>query len=241
MNGRHPQSERTSCASGKNTAPWRPYHSPDKKPWVLTRLCRLVEFAAFSTCSRLPVPSTWTGSFLGIPDCLASISLVVSTSPRLTSGGGTVGVQSRLSRLWRLFVVLALSFAALIAPYVIRLYLSPSHVGYHIAYVLWGRVFYVPFIIVALAWGSIAGWIHQKGAVFVAPLIVLGLAGYGHALLVLYDKSDFTGFAVLTGGAQSFPASWTPYVGYVPTWPVAAVIVTAAAFAFRCTVNRCSA
>jgi hypothetical protein len=53
-------------------------------------------------------------------------------------------------RAWRLRLVLLLSFVAFITPYIIRLYLTPDSVNYHISYVLSGRVFYLPFTIIAL-------------------------------------------------------------------------------------------
>jgi len=55
---------------------------------------------------------------------------------------------------WRLVVSLVLGFAVLITPYIIRLYLTPDPVNYHISYVLSGRVFYLAFVAVAL----ILGW-----------------------------------------------------------------------------------
>jgi hypothetical protein len=69
----------------------------------------------------------------------------------LLVGGWALAVRS--GRGGRLPTALALCFAALITPYVIRLYLMPGAADYHISYVLTGRVFYLPFTMVSLAIG----------------------------------------------------------------------------------------
>ena len=144
----------------------------------------------------------------------------------------------RPSRTWRLHLVLALSFSSLITPYIIRLYLSPEQVGYHISYVLWGRVFYLPFVVVALVWGAITNELHRRSVWNTVLLTLSGVAGYGHALFVLYEKTDFMGLAVLSGIPKPNPPSWTPYTSSEPVW--LAVVATGAivAIGYRLAVER---
>lgn len=138
------------------------------------------------------------------------------------------------NKTWRVRLVLALSFAALITPYIIRLYLTPGKVSYHLSYVLSGRVFYLPFIIVALIWGGIVPKLymgHAKGRKLTWLLPLLSLAAYFHALLALYDKTDFMGLQVLHETTRSFPPSWTPYADNQPAWPIGSTLVLIAVVA----------
>jgi hypothetical protein len=112
----------------------------------------------------------------------------------------------RRTRAWRIWTFLALSFAALIAPYVIRLCLTPDSVSYHISYVLSGRVFYLPFVILAMALGFIVGKLVQ-GVNAGLALCLLVAAAYLHAVVVLYDKTDFMGLQVLQGETQHLSPS----------------------------------
>jgi hypothetical protein len=140
------------------------------------------------------------------------------------------------NRTWRLRLVLALSFIALITPYIIRLYLMPGQVNYHISYVLSGRVFYLPFTIIALIWGGIVAKLYedhvtQRKLAWLLP--ILYVAAYSHALLALYDRTDFMGLEVLHGSSQSFPPAWTPYAHNQPVWSVGSALVIIAMVAIR--------
>jgi hypothetical protein len=137
----------------------------------------------------------------------------------------------RRDRAWRLDLSLALAFLALITPYVIRLYLTPESVNYHISYALSGRVFYLAFVAVALGLGRavsalarrLARWRYGRLA------LALPLAAYLHALW-LYDRADFLGLSVVHGAAAPAPPRWNPYAGPQPwLWPLLAAAAAALA------------
>jgi hypothetical protein len=144
------------------------------------------------------------------------------------------------NRAWRLRLALTLSFVALIAPYIIRLYLTPDGVNYHISYVLSGRVFYLPFIIIALTWGGIVArlWREQKEHKLVWLLPLLSVAAYFHALLYLYDRADFVGLQVLRGSPHSFPPRWTPYAEDELVWFAGSVLIFSAVVGLRFVAKR---
>jgi len=128
---------------------------------------------------------------------------------------------------WRLCLALALSFSALITPYIIRLYLTPDSVNYHISYALSGRVFYLPFTMIALALGEFASRLYRllRGRRWAWLLLLAPLAAYGHALW-LYDRSDFLGLSVaLEDLPQSLPPRWNPYTSQQPLWFLLSVVV----------------
>jgi hypothetical protein len=140
------------------------------------------------------------------------------------------------NRTWRLQLALALSFVALITPYIIRLYLTPDGVNYHISYVLSGRVFYLPFILIALIWGGIVAKLYEDYVAqrkLASLLPVLSVAAYFHALLALYDRTDFMGLEVLHESSRSFPPAWTPYAHNQPVWSVGSALVITAIVAIR--------
>jgi hypothetical protein len=129
-------------------------------------------------------------------------------------------LANRTSKDWRLAVVLALYFMALIAPYVIRLYLTPATVNFDIRYVLSGRVFYLPFAIVALAAGIIAARLYRplQEQPWSWLLLLLPLAAYVHTLWA-FDAADTPAWEVLLGDAQpSIPPRWNPYAAQQPLW-----------------------
>jgi len=143
-------------------------------------------------------------------------------------------------KTWRLRLTLALSFAALIAPYIVRLYLTPDAVNYHISYVLSGRVFYLPFIIMALTWGGIVarlrGDFQDRRLAWL--LSVLSVAAYSHALLFVYDRRDFMGLQVVRGSSQGFPPPWTPYADQHPLWFVGLALFLVAIVGIRCVARK---
>jgi hypothetical protein len=143
----------------------------------------------------------------------------------------------RRTRAWRIWILLAFSFAAVIAPYVIRLYLTPDSVGYHISYVLSGRVFYLPFVIIAMVLGRIVWKLSQRVKISLAlcPLVIVA---YLHALFVLYDKTDFMGLQVLQVKTLYFPPSWTPYADSQPISLISLLLVTTMVVTLRLLLER---
>jgi hypothetical protein len=143
----------------------------------------------------------------------------------------------RPSKTLRMWLVLAFSFAALITPYILRLCLTPESVSYDISYVLSGRVFYLPFSIVAMGLGGITWKLFQRRSTGIAllPLVVIP---YLYALLILYDKTDFMGLQVLKGARQSFSPSWTPYADSHPMWFISSLLVVTTILALRFVPRR---
>ncbi len=126
----------------------------------------------------------------------------------------------RNTRAWRLHLALAAAFVALITPYIIRLYLTPDTVNYDISYALSGRVFYLPFTILALFLGQLVSatraYIREHRWGWLALLVPL--LAYGHALW-LYDREDFLGLNVaLQPLAEPVPPRWNPYADLQPAW-----------------------
>lgn len=118
----------------------------------------------------------------------------------------------RNDRAWRLRLALGLSFLALIAPYIIRLYLTPGLVSFHISYVLSGRVFYLPFAILALLLGHLISGLYRaiQGWRWAWLLFLLPLVAFAYAL-TLYDRNDFLGLNVIRGVSQQMPPPWNPF------------------------------
>ncbi len=129
-------------------------------------------------------------------------------------------------------LTLALAFVVLITPYLIRLYLTPETVNYHISYVLSGRVFYLAFVPIALILGRAVVWLSSplRGWRGVWLLLLLPLVAYGHALW-LYDRSDFLGLNVVRSLPTPAPPRWNPYVEQQLWWPLLVGVVVAFALA----------
>jgi len=158
----------------------------------------------------------------------------------LTSALLAAGILSgRDSRAWRLGLALALSFLALITPYIIRLYLTPDTVNFDLSYILSGRVFYLPFLALALAGGLVAAGLiralPQPLAYYLLPF--LSLLAYGHALW-LYDRTDFLGLNVVHTLAQPMPPRWNPYIGQHPAWLALAGLILVLCMAIRLVIAR---
>lgn len=134
----------------------------------------------------------------------------------------------------RLDLSLALAFVVLITPYLIRLYLTPETVNYHISYVLSGRVFYLAFVPLALILGRATAWLgrrlrDRRGAWLA---LALPLAAFLHALW-LYDRADFLGLNVVRGAAASAPPRWNPYTAQQPGWLLLPLLAGVLALAGR--------
>jgi 4-amino-4-deoxy-L-arabinose transferase-like glycosyltransferase len=124
------------------------------------------------------------------------------------------------NRAWRLNLALAFSFLALITPYIIRLYLMPDTVNYHISYILAGRVFYLPFAAIALALGWFGCQLYRpiQGHRWAWAGWLLPLVAYAHAFW-LYDRADFLGLNVVhLNLPPPVPPRWNPYASQHPAW-----------------------
>lgn len=142
-------------------------------------------------------------------------------------------------KVWRLLFTLILAFVALVTPYIMRLYLTPDSANFDISYVLSGRVFYLPFVAVALilGWGISHLWRALQMRRGARLLMLLPPIAYVHALW-LYDKTDFLGLNVITGASGVMPPRWNPYAGQQPFWLLLAGLVVIAALALRVTAGR---
>jgi len=128
----------------------------------------------------------------------------------------------RPSRLWNIRIVFVWIWLALILPYILRFYLMPTTVQYHISYILSGRVFYIPFIGLALIIGLVVDnlfetKIHAKR--FAWLWLVLPCVAYIN-LFILYTAKDFIGLNVSFSPpqAQTIIVSWNPYTSIHSTW-----------------------
>jgi hypothetical protein len=135
----------------------------------------------------------------------------------------------RNDRIWRLRLALVLAFLGLITPYIIRLYLTPGLVNFHISYLLSGRVFYLLFAILALLLGHLISSLYRviQGWRWAWLLFLLPLVAFAHALY-LYDRNDFLGLNVIRGVSQQMPPPWNPFSIQQPGWlllPILAVIL----------------
>jgi hypothetical protein len=140
---------------------------------------------------------------------------------------------------WRLLLTLLLAFVALITPYIMRLYLTPDTANFDISYVLSGRVFYLPFVVIALilGWSISYLWRALQARRGAWLLILLPPIAYVHALW-LYDKTDFLGLNVITGTSGAMPPRWNPYADQQPFWFLLTGLVVIVALALRVTAGR---
>jgi hypothetical protein len=138
----------------------------------------------------------------------------------------------RRGRDWRLAACLAVILAAAVAPWIIRLYLTPANVHYDLAYLAWGRVLYWPFVVVALGLG-LAGARIARAARGRWALAAAGLLAYANGLR-LYEPADFQALAMAQGQPVSLPPAWQPFASDQVAWFVAlAAFVAAGGFVLR--------
>jgi hypothetical protein len=136
-------------------------------------------------------------------------------------------------------LALAVSYGALITPYIMRLYLTPDAVNYHISYVLSGRVFYLPFTVIALGWGlAVARLLSAvRGRKWSWALLSMPIAAYVHALW-LYSPADFIGLNVVRDPGGPLPARWNPFDRQEPLWLLVASVVLVGVWFVRRAMDR---
>jgi hypothetical protein len=143
---------------------------------------------------------------------------------------------------WKRFSIFTLSFTVLITPYIIRIALMPESVNYHISYLLTGRVFYLPFTILAILWGwllvSIFSNIRLPNSIKTWVFGVVTLGVYIFALLFTYDSNDFIGLSVASVPIQNLPPPWNPYKSYHPVWLIPVILILSGAIFFRQFLNH---
>ena len=141
-------------------------------------------------------------------------------------------------RRWRLALSLTIGFVALISPYLLRLYLVPDGVNFHISYILSGRVFYLAstFLALALGW-AVAQVVRRLPPRARAVALLLSLLAYGHALWV-YEPQDVAGLAVVRGLDLAMPPRWNPFTRQHPAWLLLPLAAAALALALRRSATR---
>lgn len=149
----------------------------------------------------------------------------------VTALAGLAGVFAISRRSWRILLIALLSFAALIAPYILRLYLMPPGVFYSPEYILSGRVFYTPFLLLALGFGAAARKIESIGRRWTGLIFFIGGLSYVWAMLFTYRPSDFLGLSVMRNSPAGplIPLeNWNPYHVNTPeglVWVVLAILI----------------
>jgi hypothetical protein len=96
-------------------------------------------------------------------------------------------------------------------------------------------------MVIALVWGEFVAELyeHHPGGRSLAVLLpLLSLAAYFHALLILYDRTDFMGLEVLHGSSQGFPPPWTPYAHSQPIWLLSSALVIITVVAMRFVIEK---
>lgn len=115
----------------------------------------------------------------------------------------------------RLLTILAL-FVLLITPYIIRLYLSSDFINYHPSYMLTGRVFYIPFIAVAMLIGHLSATLLEKRKTTIIALATFFAAMFIYLMTIGSNAARFQGLTVVRGVAAEMPPSWTPFTNEHP-------------------------
>lgn len=139
------------------------------------------------------------------------------------------------SNSWRLWLVLVSCYVTLITPYILRLYLMPCGINYHLSYVLSGRVFYLAFTMIALILGKLAADLYEWRAYKIPWLLpVLSAVGYIYAFCITYNRCDFMGLQVIHGGSfnPGMP-SWNPYTSGHWAWPLGSILIVIVMIALR--------
>ena len=136
----------------------------------------------------------------------------------------------RPTHRWRSGLVFFWFWSTLILPYILRLYLMPETVQYHISYILSGRVFYISFIGLALMMGLFFEIIIEKRSQFISYTwfwLIFPTIAYLN-LYTVYSAKDFKGLSVSTLSAQtqSILVSWNPFSSIHGIWLFVFVIVT---------------
>jgi hypothetical protein len=115
----------------------------------------------------------------------------------VVAGAGLIWSAGRRPGAWRLWAVLGAVFTAAILPYLARLFALPAGAAFHLTYLVGGRVFYWPFVFVAMGLGLAVrpAWRSVRGSSF---LFVAAVVAYAVALR-LYGPADFAALQ-MTGG-----------------------------------------
>lgn len=119
-------------------------------------------------------------------------------------------------RSWRRVLAALLALSAVILPYILRLYLMPSNVLYSHEYVLSGRVFYLPFTLLAVGWGLAIKKVASTNNRWLAVVAACFVIAWFVAMIFTYQPSDFLGLSVWK---QAEDASTGPVKSWNPLQP----------------------
>jgi len=119
-------------------------------------------------------------------------------------------------------LAIALTAVALMTPYILRLYLMPDAASYHISYVLSGRVFYLPFLLIAILAGVMGARLEARTLRWLGCAAAIAYA----SVLLVYNRSDFLGLQVVPGRLVTGEGgTWSPYGGPPTAWPAVALLI----------------
>lgn len=112
--------------------------------------------------------------------------------------------------------LLTVSCAVVITPHLIRLYLTPPAAHYAPSYLVWGRVLYFPFSVLAIFIGHVyARTRSENRSGFPSRILVfLWIASVLHALLFLYGENSFPALmrsSTEPGSIASDTSPWHPF------------------------------
>jgi hypothetical protein len=208
---------------------------PGLRPWELLSGRAALAYASSGLASALALGMAYPVSFFGtttgfLQACFSEPARWVLTS--LALGVGILGYDGRPA--WRTFLALALSTAALLAPFGARLILTPGAGSYHPSYILSGRLYYLPFVGIALLLGHLSGLVHCRLSARLPAWFFWALPAVGTGLaLWRYQPADFVGLSLVPAGNGTPPAAWAPFAGQHPAWLLLPLAAVALALALR--------
>jgi hypothetical protein len=165
---------------------------------------------------------------------ITSLQLLFSEPWRwwLTALAGALVMFALNRQSWRKIFMVLLSFSALIAPYILRLFLMPPGVSYSPEYVLSGRVFYIPFVMLAIGFGMASNRIESTNPRWTLRILIF-LGGLAYAWAILsYQPSDFLGLSVMKS-ESAVPIisseNWNPFHSVTSaglTWLLLTILIS---------------
>ena len=189
-----------------------------------------------SSLALLPILAiAYLFSFLG--DSLAFLMAAFNELSRWSFALVTLAGWMLFVRLWklhsRLFLSLFILFISLITPYLVWLYTVSDYVNYHPSYILTGRVFYIPFVAVALlcGYGSALALAGQKTVIRIICVLFSGLLLYFPNSGSVDDR--FLGLTVVQGTPTATAPNWIPFANEHSLWSLIMVASLLTLFAYR--------
>ncbi|NDJ85440.1 MAG: hypothetical protein GYB66_06110 [Chloroflexi bacterium] len=131
---------------------------------------------------------------------------------------GAYGWQNR-ERTRRWLALLAL-FILLISPYILRLYMLSGFFNYHPSYMLGGRVFYIPFISVAMIIAAFCSQIIQQSTWRLGSLVLAFGLLFATWLVAVEQSNAYQGLTAVAGTPGPKPPTWAAFEESEGIWPL---------------------